>query len=241
MRTVFGWPLGIAIWIGMTVQVTTLAILNIVFAVFVWVPYAEITATKSVMAELGVALAKQAWPLIWVELRRPFAALTMPLWVAVWRWLPAEFAYTLNTPDDPDPATQGWGGTNHEPQVLWVLNHCGRFWTRVYWLQRNCLYGAAVQSKPFPIDVTRANYSYVNGWLCARWQAKFGTLVFDRLVVERITGVKLWPGRVLAFGADVHAYVDKLGPPLVRNAKPELDPSRDTGGVPCVKLLRVEA
>jgi hypothetical protein len=231
MKTGLGWLLGVAIWLGMTVQTTVLAALEVAFAVLVWWPYAQLQILFG-QRDYGRALAAQAWPLIWVDLRRPFAAFTMPVWVALWDWLTPAFAYALNTPDDPEPATQGWGGTNHEPQVLWVLNHCGRFWTRVYWLQRNCLYGAAVRSKPLPIDVGQAVYAYTaDGWLTARWEP-------GRLVVERITGVKLWPGRVLAFGADVHAYVDKLGPPLERNAKPETDATRDTGGVPCVKLMR---
>jgi hypothetical protein len=230
--------LGIAIWAGMTLQVTLLAIANIALAVLGWLPYAGIYAVFR-SRELGGALAWQAWPLIYVEFARPFAALTMPLWIALWNRLTPEFAYFLNTPDDPEPATQGWGGANREPQVLWVLNHCGRFWTRVYWLQRNCCYGLAVWSKPTPVDLATVTYAYANGWLTARWRSQVGTLVVERLAVERITKLKVWPGRVLAFGADLHAYVDELGPPLKRNPKPEMDRCKDTGGVPCVKLVRI--
>jgi hypothetical protein len=239
MKTALGWLLGIVIWAGMTLQTAALSILNIAATALIWLPYCGFQWLYK-NSEFASALAGQAWPLMYVEALRPLAAFSMPLWIALWRWLTPGFAYQLNTPDDPDPATQGWGGTNKEPQVLWVLNHCGRFWCRVYWLQRNCLYGLAVKSKPFAIDVAKASYSFANGWLCARWQAQVGAFVFDRLVVERITGISIWPGRVLAFGADVHAYVDKLGPPLVRNGKPETDPTKDTGGVPCIKAMRRE-
>jgi hypothetical protein len=233
VKTLLKGLLGAAIWAGMTLQTTVLAVLEIAFAVLVWWPYAGLQIVFG-RRDLGRALGRQAWPLIWLDARRPFAALTMPLWIALWPHLTPHLAYALNTPDDPEPATQGWGGTNHEPQVLWVLNHCGRFWVRVYWLCRNCLYGAAVRSKPTPIDVGQAIYAYsADGWLTARWEPA-------NLVVERITGIKIWPGRVLSFGADVHAYVNKLGPPLERNARPEMDPTRDTGGVPCVKLLRLK-
>jgi len=218
--------LGPAIWLGMALQTALLSTLVIAFVIFGWVPYVFAIGSETYR---GANLLRQAWPVFYLELFRPLAALTMPLWIALWGVLSERFAYLLNTPDDQDPVNQGWNGTQKEAQVQWVRQHCGAFWCRVYWLQRNCLYGLAVRSKPDPINVKLAVYVFYQGWLGAEWPGGFA--------LERIGYAKIGSRYLsLAFGADVHAYVDRLTPILIPNAKPETDPTKDTGGVPCVKV-----
>lgn len=230
-----GFVVGLAIWAGMTVWLVLVLILQVLalVALFIGSWFRE--------TYFGWLDRDAIWRILLCQLPTPFASLLMPIFVLAWRRLPAGLAYALNTPDDPDPVNQGWNGANKEPQVIWVRNRCGAFWCRVYWLQRNCLYGLAVLLRGRRIDFRTVNY-FVNGNLItATWGDKpLGLLVQPAGLLLRIWPVPLF-GRwlIIYFGWKLWAYLDSIVP-LKLKPSPELDPMRDTGGVP-VLTLRIRA
>ena len=226
-----GFLLGALIWLAMLAQNLLLAAVSIVVSAALglfWAPSQDALKCDAMMGT--------AWRVAWVALLQPFASLLMPAFIAAWRWLPARLAYWLNTPDDQDPATQGWNGNNKEKQVIWVHAHCGAFWTRVYWLERNCLYGLNVALRPWHIntngpyilDIT-AKFSYDGKWLIAK----------QVLSVAYCRRFPLFGGwRNIWFGYWLPAYLRKLGPPCEVSPDADPDPTTDTGGVACLKFKK---
>ena len=218
--------LGPAIWFGMmalTVGTVTLQLVALIVLFFASAfrdsPYA------------GWMERRAIWRVLAIQLPAPIAALLMPVFIVLWRWLPGPFAYWLNTPDDPDPVNQGWNGTNKEPQVIWVRQHCGAFWCRVYWLQRNCLYGWAVALRGPRVDFDTVEYRLVGSLLVAMWDGNINGSI-----------LRIWPwlmpgGKfvVIYFGWKLWSYLDSINP-IKKNPNPERDPARDTGGVPILTL-----
>ena len=212
---------GIWTWVRMTAQTWLFAAFTITAAA-TWGIYGLVGA------ESDPRLADNAWLVIASELARILAAPTMPLWVAAWSWLPAGFTYALNTPDDPDPVTQGWNGTNKEPQVIQLREYCGPYWARVYWLLRNCLYGLEVMLRPARPDFATVRYSFADGYVQA--VSASGTQVM-RAVKWRLAGRWL----ILYFGPWLGAYLDSIEP-IKPNPLPTRDAAADVGGVPCLKI-----
>ena len=176
-----------------------------------------------------------AWRVLVTQFPVPLVNVLMPLFVLVWRWLPARLAYWLNTPDDPDPVNQGWNGTNKEPQVIAVRQQCGAFWARVYWLQRNCLYGWAVQWRGPRVDFDTVRYKLVGSLLTATWAG--GGRYGDGMAMLRIWRLKIGSRYVVVyFGWKLWAYINSPLAKLVPNSRPEWDASKDTGGVPVLTV-----
>lgn len=223
---VFRDALGGAIWLGMIVQNLLLSIVSIAVTLVLtlfWAPW--------LLAGRRGAMLGAAWRIIWVAFLQPLACIAMPLFILRWYQLRPRLAYWLNTPDDQDPATQGWNGNNKEKQVQWVRSHCGVFWTRVYWLERNCLYGLNVALRPWHLDAKAAGFIYDGQWLCGV-QAGGVPIAWCR----RFSLFGGW--RSLWFGAWLPAYLRQLGPPCV--VSPDSDPNAatDTGGVACLKFKK---
>lgn len=218
--------LGAAIWIAMIAQNLLLSLVSIAVTAVLFIFWALWLPAGRRGAILGTV-----WRVGLVALLQPFASLVMPVLIAFWYRLPPSLAYALNTPDDQDPATQGWNGNNKEAQVIWVRDHCGAFWTRVYWLERNCLYGLNVALRPWHLDAKHAGFIYDGKWL-AGVQAGGVPIAWCR----RFSLFGGW--RNLWFGAWLPAYLRALGPPCV--VSPDSDPNfeTDTGGVPALKFKK---
>lgn len=226
-----GWTVGLGIWIGMTLWITFVLALQIIalLALFIGSWFRS--------AYYGWLDRDAIWRILLCQLPTPFASLLMPALVWDWNWLPARLAYALNTPDDPDPVNQGWNGTNKESQVIWVRAHCGPFWCRVYWLQRNCLYGLAVLLRGRRVDFKTASYAVTGNLVTVIWGDKpLGLLVVPAGLLLRVWPVRFF-GRwlIIYFGWKLWAYLDSIVP-LKLNASPEQDPMKDTGGVPVLTL-----
>lgn len=217
--------LGPAIWIGMTLLAMLLLIPQLIALVvlFFATPFRD-------SSYAGWMERRAIWRIVAIQIPTPIATLLMPLFIAAWRWLPAPLAHWLNTPDDPDPATQGWNGANKEPQVIWVRQHCGAFWCRVYWLQRNCLYGWAVALRGPRVDFDTVEYRLVGSLLVAMWDGDINGAVLR--IWPRMIGSKFV---VIYFGWKLWSYLDTIVP-ITKNLNPERDPAKDTGGVPVLTL-----
>lgn len=226
-----GWTLGLGIWLGMTVWIAVVLVLQLIalFALFIGSWFRG--------AYYGWLDRDAIWRILVCQLPAPFASLLMPFFVGDWNLLPARLTFALNTPDDPDPVNQGWNGSNREPQVIWVRQHCGPFWCRVYWLQRNCLYGLAVLLRGRRVDFRTARYAVSGNLVTVIW----GEQPLGLLVVPAGLLLHVWPvpifGRwlIIYFGWKLWAYLDSIAP-LKLNPNPEQDAMKDTGGVPVLTL-----
>lgn len=221
-----GGLLGAAIWLAMIAQNLLLAVVSLAVSLALglfWAPWLP--------AGRRGAMLGTAWRVALLSFLQPFASLAMPAFVGLWYRLPAHLAYWLNTPDDQDPDTQGWNGNNKEKQVIWVHQHCGAFWTRVYWLERNCLYGLNVALRPWHLDAKQAGFAYDGQWLAGVHSGGVPVAWCRRFA--------LFGGwRNLWFGAWLPAYLRKLGPPCEISPDTDPDPTTDTGGVPCLKFKK---
>lgn len=217
--------LGATIWLGMTLLSVLTVALQLIALIVLWFASAFRGSSYA-----GWMERRAAWRVLVTQFPAPIVSLLMPLFIATWRWLPTGFAYLLNTPDDPDPITQGWNGTNKEPQVIWVRQHCGAFWCRVYWLQRNCLYGLAVTLRGPRVDFDTVEYRLVGSLLVAMWDGDINGAV-----------LRIWPWMVgskfvvIYFGWKLWSYLDSIVP-IKKNPNPERDPAKDTGGLPILTL-----
>lgn len=209
----------------MTLVSIPMFVLQLVALIVLWIASAFRDSSYA-----GWMERRAAWRVLAIQFPAPLANLLMPVFIALWRWLPARLAWWLNTPDDPDPGNQGWNGTNKEPQVIWVRQHCGAFWCRVYWLQRNCLYGWAVALRGPRVDFDTVEYRLVGSLLVAMWHGDINGAI-----------LRIWPWMigskfvVVYFGWKLWSYLDTIVP-IKKNPNPERDPAMDTGGVPVLTL-----
>jgi hypothetical protein len=213
--------LGVGIWFGMLLQQSLISAAEIIACV-VW-------GARAPFMPYSGKLLDTAWRVILLDLLRIPANLTMWLWILLWDHLPSGFQYALNTADDQDPINQGWNSkANKEKQVIWVRDHCGDFWRRVYWLQRNCLYGLSVWLRRSRPDFATVQYVFLEGFVVATSNSGIQIM---RATKRKVFGRWL----IFYFGSWLGAYLNTIAP-LQRNPTPEDDATKDVGGVPTIKV-----
>lgn len=205
--------IGGIVWVLAALQTVILSLATIVLAAFCVLRFPTLAPALGRVALLALASIP--------------AAVLMPLFILFWDRLPARLAYWLNTPDDQDPAHQGWDGENHEPQVIWVHVHAGEGWGRVYWLIRNCLNGLAVALRPSRPDAATAQWTFDGAWVTSVSLAGTHRM---RVSVTRIGSRFL----CLYVGPWLGAYLNTINPPVFGGMEP--DAARDTGGIPAIKV-----